>query len=288
MKDLQKYIRDYMSFFTSDCKFFKQSGFCKNEHGCYCKAISEVCAYTKFILPEEFVHKTIFDFSGASNNNDVIQDDPIASSEFDLFAQQAKEKIYEYCWKGKCPGNNIQRMNPQDMDLISLMDERFKNASNLIIHGNNYIEKFDSKIKKNKKIRIQTGKSMLAAIVLKEAIRRKLFSTNEAFTYQYVSFPILRNNLLDKNDKDKKDYISDLSDIDWLVIDDILLDGDSSNDYKQYFKRQFDAFLMSRLENNKPTIFVMQFNIDNVDLKEDFGFAMDKIRYLKSSFIVRV
>lgn len=285
MKDLQKYINQYMNFYTSDCQEFSDKRACNNPNGCYCKAISEVCAYIKYIIPEEYIYLSIYDFKGVSSMNEAIQNDPTVSLDFDILAQKAKEKIWEYCWRGKCPNDSDSRFSTQKMDSLSSIDKRFNDGSNLIIHGDSYYSFYDSNIRKNKKIKLQTGKSMLAAIVLKEAIRRKLFASNNASTYQYVSFPVLRNDLLDK---DKKDYISDLSEVDWLVIDDIFFDGEYSHDYKQYFKRQFDAFLMSRVENGKPTIFVMQFNINDIDIKEDFGFAMDKVINLKSSFVVQV
>lgn len=286
MKDLQIIFRRYYDFYRSKCPHYEQFEICNNPNGCSCKIISEVWSYIRSILPDEFVDLTIYDFKGATSLRDCeeLLDDKTKVG-IDKMVVSARNKVWEYCWKKPF----VDGLSPQEMDLISVIDHRFSAGTNMVIHGTHYYNVYDAEKNKQKRIALQKGKSMLSSIVLKEAIRRKMFATNKASTFGYISFPVLQNNFIDYKDEDKQEHVSDWEERDWLVIDDISYDNfEASSRIRSNVKQALNSFLMRRLEKQKPTIFVFQFNIDDCDISEQFGPVLDKIISSKSTFVVQV
>lgn len=285
MKDLQKSVLQYRSFFESKCNYFEAPIICKNPSGCVCKAIAEVWAYIDTIVPEEFKNLSIYDFVGEINMDSSLEE-RLSQEEINKneeLALSAKNKIWEFCWKPPFQKN----LTAQEMDQISVMDKRFAQGTNLVIHGTHFYPEYDAEHKRAKRRPRRKGKSLLAAIVLKEAIRRKMFSSNKAISFRHVSFPILRAALIGWNDQSKKDLVSEMEEIDWLVIDDIIEEshGEKST---QFLKRELDTFLTSRTQNGKPTIFVLQFNLNESDIRSELGFVFEKIVNSSNTFVVEV
>lgn len=289
MKDLQKYLSRYINYYQSRCDHFETPDICKRTDGCACKAVAEVWAYTKAIVPEEYVDLTIHNFEGVSNVSSDIQSQ-LKGEEIrtlDQLAFAAKLKIWNYCWGSSTYSAD---MTQTQMDQISVIAKRFKEGTNVVIHGTHYRENFDQQTNRPRRVPMRKGKSLLGSIVLKEAIRRKMFADYNASTFDYVSYPILRPALIDRQDQNKREMASDLEERDWLLIDDITIDEDRTErgDFKRYMKSQIDSFLMSRLDAGKPTIFILQFNLNDYDIRSELGYVMEKIVTTKSNCIVQV
>jgi DNA replication protein DnaC len=120
------------------------------------------------------------------------------------------------------------------------MDDRFDNGANLIIYGDS------SGISKNK-----LGKTMLASIVMKEAIWRRMFKTNKAYTYSFKSCPEIVDDTISK--KNAEQNVNPFT-ADWLCIDDVFLRT------RQTQGNVLDQIMSVRLRENLPSIIVIQFD----------------------------
>jgi len=237
---------------------------------CTCKLAAEVKTYQKLVLPDDpidYSKCSILDFNGISkDNNEQVLDADIALV--------AKMQIVNFCWgiKDKNKWLKIEN-NRKVLSKKSIMDYRFTIGSHVVIYGDSINTTLDEKnemIFKNRPI----GKTLIAAIIMKEAIKRRACCHNLSQTYGWVSFTNLRHMLINNDDR-----VFHYKMADWLVIDDIILDVEASEKSQVLFSSVLDPFFQDRLEEKLPTILVFKFNIENdfLNMEKCLGLALMKI-----------
>lgn len=225
---------------------------CKHHPGCadfcYCRALAEVIGYQSAILPGKYAHLEISDFTGKVNGKQVVDSALLAS---------AISSFMRYCFDNPKLSKDTPRSK---LNSASVMDRRFLAGCSVVIHG-------DVKNSVGKSAGGALGRSLLAALVLKEAIWRRMFKGNEAITYRFASIHDLIGEVFDKNHPDSS-WLTD-----WLVIDDV------TNDIRRPVATVLDQIISRRRTLNLPTILVLQFDASSVDgeLEDVIGHMASKL-----------
>ena len=218
----------------------------------YCDRVAEAWAYLDGIIPENFRDYTIFDFNGKSTDKSLIPPD---------IASLARNLICQFCW-GKSWKKIGKKFKTDDDKKVffrnnSVILKRLNRGNNVAIFG-----KSDGPI----------GRTMVASIIMKEAIRLRLKPENIGHTYDWIDFPSLKDSL--RNDTSA---LADCRSCDWLVVDDIIKNSFPSLKQRAYLSDLLDPFFMYRLRNNLPTILVFKFDIrdktDNLESTMGLGIA---------------
>jgi DNA replication protein DnaC len=244
---------------------------CPTPDKCQCKILSEIMAYIYAIIPDPYYKFTIHDFNGLKQDVRKQKYERILNTNI---AIEARKKIIEYCWKDL----PIDKIDIEDnIDSYSSIDRRRRDGTNVVIYGS---EEYDFKEKKQQK-----GRTMIAALIMKEAIRRRVEPKNQVQTYDWISFPILESYL--KNNSYYDMSIANLKTCDWLCIDDISKKNDSSA-AKAFRTSLLDPFLLERLDDGLPTILVFRFDINDVDInwEESFGIAINRIIHDSKTYLI--
>jgi hypothetical protein len=242
-----------------------------------CERAALVSAYIETIVPEGFRRLTIEDFSGEVTTAGgkairVLRKDVTAT---------AREQIVKYCWKGIEPGEPYHR---GEWGQKSIMDQRREEGTNVVIYGN------ASNVKQGKLHRVPVGKTMIASIVMKEAIHRKFYRGHLADKFEWVQFPTLVKRLLGqaKGEKSYDDEIDDWEEADWLVVDGITF-NDKTESARSFRASVLDQLFIERVEKRLPTIFVFQDDIEKCDdYKAEFGVAIANILSSRKTFRICV
>lgn len=235
---------------------------------CWCDIFAEMHAYSDSIIPTEVRYLGIDDFNGLSSNMDEIIETTIV--------REAKWKIISYCWKMPEKGNEdvalqsrclekFNAMNNYERDKGSIMESRREQGINVAIFS-----------KHNK-----GGRSLAAAIIIKEAIRRHVY-VQRSWTYDWVEYEMLLNYL-----KKESEESFNLESADWLVIDNIVHYHVSENQ-RAYRNSLIDPFLFKRIKEQRPTVLVFRFDIRDKqeNIETDLGGAIAKIVSNPNTFLV--
>lgn len=223
---------------------------CGKKHSCgemcYCRAIAEVLGYHRAVLPAKYADLDIIHFTGKVGNKQVVDS---------LVVNRATSSFMSYCFDDPSLLSSTPRSK---LNQHSVMDKRFSDGTGLVIHG---------EVKKNefKKNSPALGRSMLAALVMKEAIWRRLFKSNKALSYRFCSIHEMYSEVFDKDVGDNT-YMQD-----WLVIDDIAADEGKRNQIV------LDQVLSKRNGRSLPTILVFQFDAFNADIERSLGQMASKM-----------
>lgn len=252
MRNIQEFRAKYETKLAKKhCKIDNVSlcnkGFCK------CKAVAEVLAYRDAIIPEQFREADILNFTGCVLGESVI------SSEI---AIEAKNQLCKYCWgvswevmKNK---SNNETQIKKFIRNNSLMQERMNVGNNVVIYGNSR--------------KGPIGRTFLASIIMKEAIRLRFKTGQRSQTYDWVDFPTLKDAI----HKDSSDVL-DYQFCDWLVVDNITNNNLSSLKQKIFLTDIINPFFLSRINNRLPTILVFKFDINLIDMEKDMGIGISNI-----------
>jgi len=234
------------------------------------KKISEIAewwAYVYTVVPDDFSGYSIFDFNGYSinkKNNSKIY----AISK--KVAAIAKDKICNYCWGMRW--QDIQKKKEENPDSInvflknkSIMDKRREYGNNVIIHGQS-----DAPI----------GRTMVASIIMREAIRLRVTKGAIGDTYDWVDYSKLFHSI-EQDTTDLAYYKS----CDWLVIDNIQKKA-RSDKQTTLMSDMVDPFFWDRYNHQQPTILVCKFDIRDkmFDLEKTFGVSFGRIIDSKKTF----
>jgi len=140
----------------------------------------------------------------------------------------------------------------------SVMDRRLKNGNNVVIYG-----------QKNQPI----GRTMIASIIMKEAIKLRVTRNTRRHTYDWIDF----NTLMSAVDKDSFD-LADYRSCDWLVVDNIMSKYRSAKQTTLLIDL-VDPFFIDRFDNRLPTILVFKFDITNpaMMIEKRFGVGIKRI-----------
>jgi hypothetical protein len=183
----------------------------------------------------------------------------------------ALKQITDYCWRDIEEGEPYSRF---EWGKRSIMDNRMTDGSNVVIYGNPV-----SKIRGGKLLKKPLGKTMIAAIIMKEAIGRKMYDGHLGDRFEWVGFELMTKRLLEqaKGDRSHDDEIDDWEESDWLVVDGITF-NDKSEGGRQFRANVLDKMFVERVEKRRPSILVFQDDIEKCeDLRLEFGSEIAKI-----------
>lgn len=207
---------------------------------CVCQSIAECLAYQDTVLPNGYSKADILNFNGHVNGKRTLDNHSVATSVC---------KILEFCFGDFKVNDSSTRY---DLHKNSKMDTRFSNGTNLIING-----------KSSSSVKNKLGKTMLASIVMKEAIWRRMFNTNKAYTYMFKSCSEIIDDIISK--KNSELQVSSFN-ADWLCIDDIFLSN------KQLQGNILDQVISVRNREKLPSIIITQFDpLKDVDAESSVG-----------------
>lgn len=209
------------------------------EDFCYCRALSEVIGYQLSIIPRKYAKLELPDFTGMVDGKRVVSED---------IMRMSTSSLLKYCFGD----DSILLTTPRSkLNELSVMDRRFEDGCNVFVHG----QVSHDGLKNAGGL----GRSFLAALILKEAIWRRIFKGNKAITYRFASVHDLIAEVLDKDNRDS-DWLTD-----WLVIDDI-------NSYQtRALPISLDRIVSRRRMMSLPTVFVLQFDAETCDLEKTLG-----------------
>ena len=205
-----------------------------------CAAMGEHWAYIYSTIPEEHGHYDIFDFTGHPKRGDYHIPPHLVL--------QAKNMICNYCWDMEWTDiNNKKAQLGKDklsefLRRKSVMRKRRIIGNNIVIYGS-----ADHPI----------GRTMLASIVMKEAIRVRTVKGARYETYDWVDF----GTLINAAEKDLFD-LADYSSCDWLVVDNVVAKY-SSAAQTSFITNLIDPFFIGRFRDRLPTILLCKFDIGN-------------------------
>lgn len=232
-----------------------------------CSMIAEIWAYMEAIIPEESRKCTVFDFEGYIINSEKKRQMVMPED----VALVAKNIICSYCW-GKTWVQITEHYKGNEeyikkfLRSCSVMMNRLDKGNNLIIFGeSNY----------------PIGRTMMATIAMKEAIKLRVQKGQRGQTYEWIDFNKLKSDII--NDTfDVSDYRS----CNWLVVDNINRFEYATIQQKAYVSEQIDSFFIGRLNDNLPTIFVFKFDIRNksFDVEKEMGTGISKIVSSNNTF----
>ena len=233
---------------------------CQKGEKCTCKIAAETQAYFHAIIPEPYYKFTIHDFDGLSTDNNLLIDGDVAI--------EAKKKVIDYCWK------DVDILQVQDLSIAEL--DKHSCISKRRLRGNNVVI-FDDSSLNQKSGKNPKGKTLIASLIMKEAIKSRLFDAESLCqTYDWVEYPILENKVLKKEDIN----VSELCSSDWLVVDDITYTD------QRWRKQALDAFFLERYNDGLPTILVIRFDITKFNSEDALGVAITKIIRDPKTFVI--
>ena len=282
MRDISKEISKYTRKFSINCPLFGgETSQCRRPGGCACEKNGEIYGLIHSLIKPQYRQATIFSFDGKLRGADGKKIESAEPAVDPAIATRVRGQLCDYLYKDRKEVISARKtdgsIDRAKLNANSQLDKRFVEGSNVIIYSNTY-SCHEEGSKKNHFLKIRslpTGKTLLASIIMIDAIHRKAFSTNRASSYEWVSFLQLRTRL--KNREDSTD-LNDIQDADWLVIDDMNLIVPNETSRSDLWTREvFDSFLIERIENKKPTIMVCEFDIEKEPLLEKMGAAFEKI-----------
>ncbi len=230
-------------------------------------SVAELWAYIHSVIPDSFEDYTIFDFNGCAINK---KNNSTTNTISKRVAAVAKDKICKYCWDLRWKEIFLQKKKDKNSITSFLKDhnimmKRFENGNNIVIHGLS-----------NRPI----GRTMLASIVMKEAIRLRVTKNVRSHNYDWVDFSKLFY-AIEQNSAELADYKS----CSWLVVDNILKKPRSEKQ-NTLMSDRIDPFFLDRFYNGQPTILVFKFDIRDslFDLEKTYGIGISKILESKMTF----
>lgn len=265
MKNIADTLTKYRKYYAERCTYH-QGGYAKIPLGCACETVAQVYATIEATIPDEYTRYEIADFTGMKDGKRLVKPEIVAA---------AKHELISYCWQGIDPddyGNaDWQLWWPK-----SAMEKRRKFGNNIVIYGNPWMRQTNGAAVKTFKAPI--GRTMLASIVMKEAIRMKMRSGHMSDTYGWTSFGRLTEKLMQQaKDNSIDSEISHLQYCDWLCVDGFEIE--KQNEATRMFKAKvLDNFFDQRLNEGLPNILVFQDDLSvHDDLRPEFGLSVNSI-----------
>lgn len=229
---------------------------CPNPSQCACAVAAEILAHKKAVIPDPYWRYKITDFDGLSDNKQQLLEDKVAL--------RAKQKIMEYCWRDVSLKNLDALIAEGKLEDRSIMDERLTTGKNVIVYAGN---------ENWKKGPSRRGRTMVASLIMNEAINRRIVPGNHVQSYDWIQYSLLKSRL--KNDDLS---LASTRSCDWLVVDDITPEQSGSRAMKAMWSSFLDTFFFERLKENLPTILVFRFDVTETPaMPDELGVAICKI-----------
>lgn len=252
MKNIENNRRKYLEFFSQ--KYYGKSYEQINQKDkSTLIPLAEMWALSVSIIPDDFSRYSIFDFNGYCKGQDG-QTVLTPSS-----TNRAKELISYFCYGESWA--NISKLNVENsrsvLDDKNKMSKRFSAGNNVVIYG-------DEDVK---------GKTMIASIIMKEAIRLRATQLIYDNDYEWIDF----SNLIEILKRDDVEA-SSVKGCDWLVVDDICSDTRSLLQ-TVYFKDLLNSFFYERYYSKLPTILVFKYDVykNLTEVENDLGSSAVKL-----------
>lgn len=267
MRNFTNLLKFYTDKKQSTCPSFVNEN-CK-EQFCKCKISAEIWTYIDTIIPESYRRQTIDDFVGMTTEGHAVLSAKAV--------KHAKAQCMNYCW-------DVSKIKPgmsYDASWLNhtLMPKRLANGNNLIIYGDPWSSKNKAENNFPQTFRKKLGRTLLASIVMREAIFQRIKTNHMEETYGWYSYNKLLNKLMEDADG-KSDHSSEIDGLiisDWLVIDGFELQKVSDN-AKNFRISVLEKFFSERVERNLPTIIVFQDDISKIgDIRSEYGYAIEEI-----------
>ena len=272
MRDISKEISHYTRKFSIACPQYSAGQDCKREGGCVCAKYGEIYALIHSLIKPDYRKATIYSFKGELPDGTQVMEKPRAA--------EIRKKMWAYLYGDAARKPQLDR---SQLNYLSVLDRRFANGESLIIYGDS--QQTDRNGAFHVKKHMPMGKTLLASIVMIDAMYRRAFPSNKAMTYDWISFLQLRQILKQKD----SDLLIQTQESDWLVIDDLdIIDQGDHSRASAWTKEAFDAFLIDRIDQRKPTILVCNFDVIKITLGEKMGAAFEKIATSGSTHMIRV
>jgi len=263
MENIEKIRAKYIRYFAHE-NYGKSEKNLTDKERKRCTSLAELWAYIEAVVPEEHAHYTICDFDGYAVNGDKSISDWVMSPSVLL---SAKDEICKYCWNISWEEVKKQELKSvsETMKFLrgrSVMNRRADKGNDVVIFGSS--EK-------------PIGRTMVASIIMKEAMELRTTYRRRDHTYDWIDFPVLMDALL-QDSLDLGDYKSS----NWLVVDNISRTRRSPAQTTLLLD-YIDPFFIERHRNKLPTILVFKFDIRNESLLIGSKFGTGIGRIVESS-----
>jgi hypothetical protein len=272
MKNIEKIKLGYTKLFAKEY-YDKDSIFDLSEvESSICSSLAEFWAYVYSVVPEEHGHYTIFDFLGytfdkINKERKVVIPPKVALA--------AKNEICRYCWgmDWQTIKNKKEKMDQKSIMKFlrehSVMGRRLKNGNSVAIYGRSLQP---------------IGRTMVASIIMKEAMKLRITHHTRKHTYDWIDF----NTLVAAVKKDSFD-LADYRSCDFLVVDNIISTFRTAKQ-TTFIVDMVDSFFNGRFYDRLPTILVFKFDIDNPAemVETKFGVGINKIIESKRTSKIRL
>ncbi len=261
MKNLEELIDSNFLQLKKHCPSVGGDGSCARNNSCICAALAEINGYCTKVLPNGFDSADLGNFNGFANGCRVLPDHVV---------KRVIGKVGDYCF-----GEAIEKKIPSRADLnqLSKMDLRFGEGHNLVIHGNGGNSPSHGS-------KVPLGKTFIASIVVREAIWRRMFSSNKAFSYTFTSAEMLIESVFASK---RMKEIPSVRTVDWLCIDDVYSG-------RSHLSSVLDETISYRMSVKLPTIIVLQFDATQTnDIDSEIGhFAAKMLRQNSGNFVISI
>jgi hypothetical protein len=268
MRDIESIIRERKASASKLCKHDKKYGdlLCN-----VCLRGAVISAYIQAVIPEDHRSLTIDDFRG-----EVVTDGRSVKVLSDEVQQRAKEQVLRYCWRGVELGESYDFV---DWFKRSQMERRLQDGTNVVIHGEGV------QMQRGRAQHKQLGKTLLASIIIKEAIHLKFRDGHVGDTYEWVDFSLMCKRLMGQAEGERSynDEIDNWEEADWLVVDSMTF-GDKTTNARSFRANVLDRIFVERRDRKLPNILVFQDDLDKCDdPKGEFGPALSDIIHSKKT-----
>ncbi len=261
MKNIEKIKSGYTRLFANEYYNKKSIIDLTDTELSVCSYLAEFWAYVYAVVPEEHGHFTIFDFIGYTLDKITNEKKVVIPPKIVL---HAKDEVCRYCWGMDWETIKNKKTELDKIGMMkflrghSVMGRRLRKGNNVVIYGVS-----DQPI----------GRTMLASIIMKEAIKLRVTSGARRHTYDWIDF----NTLMDAIDKDSLD-LADYRSCDWLVVDNIMSKYRTAKQ-TTLLVDWVDPFFIDRFNNRLPTILVFKFDVDNpaMMIEKRFGVGINRI-----------
>src|SRR5665213_329340 len=271
MENLTQKIKNYYDHFKKSCECGER---------CWCERRAVIWAHIVSTIPDEYMRFTIDNFTGEM----VLKDGKKERILPEELVATAKRQVLDYCWRGIADGEDY---GTAEWLKRSMLDHRFRNNESLVIYGAKWVT--DKNDGKGKPFQKPFGRTMIAAIVMKEVIFLRWLEGHLGDSYEWADYSTLVNRLLVQADgtKEYDESIHDYREADWLCVDSISVLERGSDAQRTFRSSVLDRLFCERREAGKPNILVFQDNIEKVeDLAYEFGGEISRI--IKSNKTHRV
>lgn len=226
---------------------------CPKSH-CACSAAAETRAYMEVVIPKPYCSLSLKDFNGKDKSGRIICNNYVLS--------KVKQQLAKYCWKG-IDFNNIDKYSTEELNSKSIISQRREDCENLVIYADE--EGNNDEV---------TGKTFVASLVMKEAVKNRVINGRSSESYDWIQYSVLKQRLMNE-----PEALSNTKCSDWLVVDDIVSEAQSSRNQRSFIASKLDSFFYERSEDGLPTIFVFRFDVtvDHSSIEDYYGLTMAKI-----------